>query len=142
MPILNDLEVTIEDEGIIIHYSYDVSEQSPEVQRLEWSKDGRALDMTTRKFVGGSIFDRSLKIRLPTEDDKGKYSCKITNAVGSVSKSVTLGNVNVSNVFYIQYVPFYNVTLSIPSFTFARKTRTLRGLDGSDHLKTILVSFR
>lgn len=142
MPILNDLEVTIEDEGSIIHYSYDGSEQSPEVQRLEWSKDGRSLDMTTRKFVGGSIFDRSLKIILPTEDDKGKYSCKITNAVGSVSKSVIISNVKVSYVFYIQYIPFYNVTLSMPSFTFARETRTLRGLDGSDHFKTILVSFR
>lgn len=122
LPHLKDLEVTTGEEGIIIHY--EVGGQSPEVQRIEWKKDGQVLDTNAGRNVGGSINDSSLTIRLPTEEDKGKYSCEIANAVGSVSKDVMLGNVNVLFVLYIQYVPFYIATLSMPKFTFARKTST------------------
>lgn len=97
MPLLNDLKVTTEDEEIIIHYNYDVSRHSPKVQGIEWKKDGHVLNTNACKYVGGSIYDSSFTIRLPTEEDKGNYSCIITNAVGSVSKNVMLGN---SNVFY------------------------------------------
>lgn len=93
MPYLNDLRVTTGDEGIIIHY--EVSRQSPEVQSIEWKKDGQVLNTKACKYTGGSINSSSLTIRLPTEEDKGKYSCIITNAVGSVSKDVMLGNVHV-----------------------------------------------
>lgn len=93
LPHLKDLEVTTGEEGIIIHY--EVGGQSPEVQRIEWKKDGQVLDTNAGRNVGGSINDSSLTIRLPTEEDKGKYSCEIANAVGSVSKDVILGNFNV-----------------------------------------------
>lgn len=100
MPHLNDLEVTTEDEGIMIHCSFYVPGQWPEVQHIEWSKnDGKVLDKKTYKFLGGSIHEDRLAIRLPTDEYKGKYSCKITNAVGSVSKNVMLGNVYISYVF-------------------------------------------
>lgn len=89
LPYLNDLEVTTEDEGIIIHYN--VTGQSPKVQHIEWKKDGQKLDTNPCKYVGGSIHESSFTIRFPTEEDKGKYSCIITNAVGSVSKEVMLG---------------------------------------------------
>lgn len=95
MPVLNDLKVTTEDEEIIIHYNYD--RHSPEVQRIEWKKDGHVLNTNECKYVGGSINDSSFTIRIPTEEDKGNYSCIITNAVGSVSKNVMLGNSNVFN---------------------------------------------
>lgn len=122
LPYLNDLKVTTEDEGIIIHY--DVSGKSPEVQRIEWNKDGQVLDTNTSKYVGGRIYDSSFTIRLPTEEDKGKYSCIITNAVGSVSKDVMLGNFHVFYGLNQLYVPF--VTLCMLKFTFARVTRTIK----------------
>lgn len=93
MPYLNDLEVTTGDEGIIIHY--EVSGQLPKVQRVEWKKDGQVLNTNACKYNGGTIYDSSFTIRIPTEEDKGKYSCIITNAVGSVSKDVMLGNLHV-----------------------------------------------
>nr|XP_034321578.1 uncharacterized protein LOC105323062 [Crassostrea gigas] len=88
VPYLNDLEVTTGDEGIIIHY--EITGQSPKVQRIDWKKDGQILNTNVWKYIGGSINDSSLTIRSPTEKDKGKYSCIITNAVGSVSKDVIL----------------------------------------------------
>lgn len=93
LPYLNDLRVTTGDEGIIIQYK--VSGQSPEVQRIDWRKDGKVLNTNVCKYIGGSINDSSLTIRSPTEEDKGNYSCIITNAVGSVSKDVILSNFHV-----------------------------------------------
>lgn len=114
LPLLNDLEVTTGDEGIIILYSYNVPGQWPKVQHIEWSKNGQVLVTNTSKYSGGSIYDRSLTIKLPTEDDKGQYSCKITNAVGCASKDVMLGDVYVPyiHVLCIQYLAFYIVNLS------------------------------
>lgn len=88
VPYLNDLAVTTGDEGIIIHY--EISGHSPEVQRIDWKKNGQALNTNVCKYIGGSINDSSLTIRLPTEEDKGQYTCIITNAVDSVSKDVML----------------------------------------------------
>lgn len=114
LPNLNDLEVTTGDVGIVIHY--ELSGQSPEVQRIEWNKDGQILDTNTYKYVGGSIYDSSFTIRLPTEEDKGKYSCIITNAVGSVSKDVMLGNFHVFYGLNQLYVPIYTVSLCMLKF--------------------------
>lgn len=121
MPYFNDLEVTTGDEGIIIFY--EISGQSPEVQRIDWKKDGQVLNTNVCKYSGGSINDSSLTIRLPTEEDKGKYSCIITNAVGSVSKDVMLGN------FHVFYLTFHIVTFRILNYTFARVPRTIQRLD-------------
>lgn len=91
MPFLNDLEVTTEDEGIIIHYSFGVSENSPQVQDITWSKNGYPMYIRYDKFMGGSLHDGCLIIKSPSEDDKGKYSCRVTNVVGSVTKDIVLG---------------------------------------------------
>lgn len=120
---MNDLEVTTGDKGIIIHY--EISGQSPEVQRIDWKKDDQVLNTNVCKYIGGSINDSSLTIRSPTEEDKGKYSCIITNAVGSVSKDVILGNVMFSIDFSLVTLCMLNYTF----YTFARVTRTIQRLD-------------
>lgn len=94
MPFLNDLEVTTEDEGITIHYSFEVSENSPQVQNIAWSKNDQPLDIKYHKFIGGTSKDINLVIRSPSGDDKGKYSCTVTNAVGSVTKDIKLGRLH------------------------------------------------
>lgn len=91
-PILNDLRVTTGDKGITIHYSYKVLEQSPEVKYIHWCKNGEPLDRKSEKYIGGSLNENCFTITSPTHDDRGKYSCTITNAVGSVSKAVVFGN--------------------------------------------------
>lgn len=89
---MNDLRVTTEDEGITIHYSYKVLKQSPEVKHIDWCKNGEPLDRKSEKYIGGSLNENSLTITSPTDEDRGEYSCTITNAVGSISKVVIFGN--------------------------------------------------
>lgn len=85
--------VTSGSEGIAIHYKCGALEQSPKVEQIEWSKNGQQLDNNRKKYVGGSLHDSCLTITSPTHDDKGNYSCKVTNPVGSASKSISLGSV-------------------------------------------------
>lgn len=54
-------------------------------------KNGQNLDLRNEKYVGGVLNDGFITILSPTEEDRGTYSCTVTNAVGSVSKNVTLG---------------------------------------------------
>lgn len=75
---------------ITIHYNCGVPKQSPKVHHIEWSKDGQPLD-NNKKYVGGGVHDNCFTIASPTSEDKGNYSCKVTNAVGSVSKKIFLG---------------------------------------------------
>lgn len=42
-PVLNELEVTTEDKGIIIHYSFEVSKNSPPVRDITWSKNAQPI---------------------------------------------------------------------------------------------------
>lgn len=91
---MNDLKVTTEDEGITIHYSFEVSENSPQVQNITWSKNDKPLDIKYDKFIGGTSKDINLVVRSPSGDDKGKYSCTVTNAVGSVTKYIKLGRLH------------------------------------------------
>lgn len=85
--------VTSGPEGITIHYKCGALEQSPIVHQIEWSKNGQQLDNNSKKYVGGSLHDSCLTITSPTDDDKGIYSCKVTNPVGSVSENISLGNI-------------------------------------------------
>lgn len=88
---MNDLEVTVEDEKIKIHYSVGVSKNSPHVRDITWSKNGQPMHIENVKFIGGSLHDSCLIINSPSKDDKGKYSCTVTNAVGSETKHIILG---------------------------------------------------
>lgn len=89
LPLLNDLKVSTGNGGITIHYSYEILEQSPEVKHIEWRKNGQPIDF--KIFVGGSLNEKSLTIISPAKEGRGKYSCTVTNAVGSVSKEIILG---------------------------------------------------
>lgn len=53
------------------------------------------MDFRNPRYVGGGLLDICLTITSPTKDDKGKYSCTVKNIVGSTSKDVILGNVQI-----------------------------------------------
>lgn len=103
--MLNDLEVTTEDKGIIIHYSFEVSKNSPPVRDITWSKNAQPMYIKDDKFSGGSLHDIRLVIISPSEDDKGNYSCTVTNDVGSETKYIVLGKfVLIMVVLYDYYL--------------------------------------
>lgn len=85
--------VTSGSEGITIHYKCGALEQSPKVKQIEWSKNGQQLHNNSKKYAGGSVYDSLFTIMSATKDDRGNYSCKVINAVGSVSANIRLGNI-------------------------------------------------
>lgn len=91
MPFINIMGVTSGSEELTIHFNCGVSEQSPKVHLIEWSKNDQQLDNDSNKYVGGGVDDCHLKIKSPTYEDRGNYICKVTNAVGSESKNIMLG---------------------------------------------------
>ena len=86
-------------EGITLHYHYVVTINSPNVRNIAWTKNGTVLNMDNSKYLGGGIDDRRLTITSPTADDAGLYTCIVSNPVGAVSESLTLGNVLRLNSF-------------------------------------------
>lgn len=92
LPSLDMLFVTTEQDAIIIHYNHRVVTQLP-VFNIKWSKDGEDIDLKNKKYVGGNLEDKSIMINPMTSEDKGRYSCTLTNAVGSVSRELFFGNV-------------------------------------------------
>lgn len=91
-----------------IHCIYEVPGQCPKVHDIKWSKDDQALKKNNKLDEG--IHDNQLTILSPTSDDKGKYKCTIVNAVGSVSKDVTLSNFffrqDILKTFFVKKVSF------------------------------------
>lgn len=99
-PYIDNWNFTSDTEGLTIHCSYGVPEGSPSVCEVKWTKNAEILDLTNRKYVvGRSSYDGSrlnesyLMISSPSLEDKGIYSCTVTNTVGFASKDVTLGTV-------------------------------------------------
>lgn len=63
------------------------------VHHIEWSKNGQPLQIDAKKYVGGGVRDNHFTIMSPTYEDRGNYTCTVTNAVGFSSKNVILGNI-------------------------------------------------
>lgn len=110
---MNDLRVTTGDEGITIHYSYKVLKQSPKVKHINWCKNGEPLDRKSEKYIGGSLNENYLTITSPTDEDRGKYLCTISNAVDSVSKAIIFGNFHfLLHVYYDELLLFVQIAIS------------------------------
>lgn len=92
VPVLHRLEVSAGLEGITVHYKYEVRGNSPTVNHIAWTKNGDRIRIDNTKYIGGDLNDTYLTITSPTQDDVGQYTCTIANAVGEVSKSLSLGN--------------------------------------------------
>lgn len=89
LPSFDIWNITREKGGITIYYK--VLECSPNINKIKWMKNGETLVLRNKKYVGGGLKDGFITITSPTEADRGTYICTVTNAVGSVSRSVTLG---------------------------------------------------
>lgn len=76
-------------EGITIHY--DVKKESPYVTDMKWTKDGKTIDIRNRKHNGGNLKDSYFTISSPSLEDRGIYSCVVTNAAGTTKKDVLFG---------------------------------------------------
>lgn len=114
MPFLNISRVTTGHEEITIHYNFGVIHQSPRVRHIEWSKNDQPLDYDSKKYLGGGILDSRFTIMSPTYEDRGNYSCKVTNAVGTVTKNIMLGNV------HFQLLLRVRVSKNLPSRQYSR----------------------
>lgn len=67
-------------------------DNSPNVREIRWTKNTLMLDLSNEKYRGGKPADNCIIISSPGEEDKGEYTCTVSNAAGSVSKSVKLGS--------------------------------------------------
>lgn len=103
-PCLEELKVTTKQGNIYIHYVVKVSENSPIVKDIKWTKNAWKLELPNDKYRGGGLADNCLKILSPGEEDKGEYTCTVSNAVGSFSKSVKLGLASYALIYQQVYV--------------------------------------
>lgn len=65
----------------------------PDVHNIKWAMNGATLDCESKKYLGGGLKDCHFIITSPTGADIGRYSCTVTNGVGTASKEVIIGNV-------------------------------------------------
>ncbi|XP_061196858.1 uncharacterized protein LOC133205132 [Saccostrea echinata] len=91
LPNLQIIQATSGIDSVTIFYNCDAEKVVPSLQKVEWSKDGKRFTTNTNKYEGGGVTDRYLKILSPSENDSGEYTCEVFNAVGSVSKVISLG---------------------------------------------------
>lgn len=91
-PCLEDLVVTSKTEELYIHYVFRVLGNSPNVIEIKWAQNASVLDLPNDKYRGGGLADNCIEILSPGEEDKGEYTCTVSNVVGPVSKSVNLGS--------------------------------------------------
>lgn len=105
IPFLKELNATLENEEIHIHYMFKVSKDVP-IKDIKWTKNNSELQVPSYKYRGGGEADNCLTILKAVDDDKGLYTCTVWNAVGHVSKSMELGTT--SFVKYILHLIFIN----------------------------------
>ncbi|XP_055999938.1 uncharacterized protein LOC130048001 [Ostrea edulis] len=90
LPILKIENALSKEDRVTIHYSFSVNDQSPAVEKIVWTKDGKPLKTNPDKYSGGQLVDTCLHIHSPASTDIGQYRCEVSNAVGSVSKPIDL----------------------------------------------------
>lgn len=64
---------------------------STNVEKIRWTKNSLTLDLSNNKYGERKLTENCITITSPGEKDKGEYTCIVSNAAGSVSKSVKLG---------------------------------------------------
>lgn len=89
-PQIKDLKVTTENGHITIYCIFEVLIKSPKAHYIAWSKNDQTQNTKDKHCIGGSIHESCFPITLPSERDIGKYTCTVTNAIGSVSRDVKL----------------------------------------------------
>lgn len=87
-PVFDVWEVKTEDQGFSVQYK--VHEVLPSVCNVKWTLNGKSLDFENMNYFGGGLKDKSLMIMSPTVAYIGKYSCTVTNGVGTASKDVII----------------------------------------------------
>lgn len=100
---MKELNATLENEEIHIHYMFKVSKDVP-FKDIKWAKNESELQVPSEKYRGGGEADNCLTILKAVDDDEGVYTCTVSNAVGQVSKSMELGTT--SFVKYILHLVF------------------------------------
>lgn len=83
-PVFDVWDIVTDHGAITIEYRYKVSEHSPQVYQEEWTKNCEALDRIKNAYFGRQLYYNYFTIKSPTLNDKGTYSCIVTNAVGSI----------------------------------------------------------
>lgn len=101
-PQIKDLKVTTENGDITIYCIFEVLIKSPKAHYIAWSKNDQTQNTKNKQCIGGSIHGSCFPITLPSERDIGKYTCTVTNAIGSVSRDVKLGNDQFIIIDYLQ----------------------------------------
>lgn len=70
-----------------------VNDMFPRITSTYWTKDGTRIDISDKKkYASFSIFDPSLTIYNVNQHGAGTYRLTATNAVGSTSSEIALGN--------------------------------------------------
>lgn len=92
VPKLEIKDVTSGTECIVIHANYSVSNQSPAVDKIVWSIQEQPLSGSTEKYTYSGR-DAGFRIHNPTQSDCGTYTCTVSNPVGPVTDSITLGKI-------------------------------------------------
>lgn len=64
---------------------------SSNVEKIRWTKNSLTLDLPNNKYGEGQSTENCITITSPGEKDIGEYTCIVSNAAGTVSKSVKLG---------------------------------------------------
>lgn len=85
------MNVRANNKEVHIYYTFEVPNHFPVVEEIKWSKDKLELDLSNSKYRGGGLNDKCITISSPNEEDKGVYTCIVSNAAGSVSKQVKIG---------------------------------------------------
>ncbi|XP_056002847.1 uncharacterized protein LOC125667384 [Ostrea edulis] len=113
LPILEIENAVAEGDRVTIHYCVFVNDQSPAVYNIVWTKNGKPLETNAAKYSDGRLMDAYLTIHSPTLTDIGQYSCAVSNAVGSVTKSIDLHLPSVSIVDDLQVAVGNPITIEV-----------------------------